>query len=343
MAFKILSLDGGGIRGAFSAGFLAELEQQLGCRIADYFDLIAGTSTGAIIAAALATGEPASRIESFYRDDGPKIFARRGPKWWRLCRHAFAACANQILSRYSIDFEWLIHSKYDGELLRESLSGVFAEKQIGDIALTRVIIPAFDMTRGQTIVFKTPHLPGMYRDRHYKIVDVLMATTAAPSYFPHGTIGAGSAYIDGGIWVNNPSMAAVAESIKIRNDARRPDFDRPFEIDDIQLLTIGTGKAPYFAVPPNRAGLFWWGPHLLNVTSLAQSQGVNFQAQYVLGQHMIRIDYELPNGTWTLDNLQVLDQMTRIGRERCTENLTAVREMFFRSKAAHKYTPFEPD
>jgi len=77
--FRILSLDGGGIRGAFTAAFAAEIERHLGVPLADYFDLIAGTSTGAIIAAALALREPAEKIERFYRERGPEIFKRRTP------------------------------------------------------------------------------------------------------------------------------------------------------------------------------------------------------------------------------------------------------------------------
>src|SRR4051794_5668730 len=74
--FRILSLDGGGILGAFSASFLADIERRLCCRIADHFDLIAGTSTGGIIAAALAAGEPAARVVDFYKSRGPLIFTR---------------------------------------------------------------------------------------------------------------------------------------------------------------------------------------------------------------------------------------------------------------------------
>lgn len=75
-SFRILSLDGGGIRGAFIAAFLAEVERQVNARVADYFDLIAGTSTGGIIAIGLALGEPATRIEQFYRDKGSDLSAR---------------------------------------------------------------------------------------------------------------------------------------------------------------------------------------------------------------------------------------------------------------------------
>lgn len=210
--FRILSLDGGGIRGAFGAGFLACLEERLQCRVSEFFDLIAGTSTGAIIAAAVAMGEPASRIKQFYRERGSVIFRRPwerpAPSLWeglkRSVRRAPIWCANRRLRRFGIDYDWLLHPKYDGDELRRSLVEVFGEHTLEAVRRSRLVIPSVDLTRGHTVVFKTPHMPGLVRDRRYRIVDVLLATTAAPTYLPHATIGNGSAYVDGGIWANNP-------------------------------------------------------------------------------------------------------------------------------------------
>ena len=338
--FRILSLDGGGIRGAFIAAFLAELEQRLKCKIFEYFDLIAGTSTGGIIAAALSLGEPAKRIEEFYRKRGPKIFTRRQPikLGWRESWKA-GAIEKQI-GGHGLDYDHLKQSKYTAEELKSALEEVFRDTTI-ESAKTRMIIPAVDMTRGQTIVFKTPHLPGMVRDRHFKVVDVLLATSAAPSYFPHAVIGPGSIYVDGGLWANNPSMAAVAEALKIRDVANREGVDVPIELESISLLSVGTGRAAYFANPPDDgAGLFFWGPLLYNVSSVAQSQGINFQTQYILGDRVFRVDYDLPDGTWSLDSVDMLDQMMAIGRERCTENISVLQERFFSHPAQHPYQPF---
>jgi uncharacterized protein len=264
--FKILSLDGGGIRGAFIAAFLADIEERLGCRIAEYFDLLAGTSTGAIIAAALALQEPASRIEAFYRERGPKIFTRRASLPLRgVVERAKAVCIERILTPYGLDYDLLRQSKYAGAELKSALDEVFADRKIGD-AKARLVIPAVDLTRGQTVVFKTPHLPNMFRDRHYRVADVLMATTAAPTYFPHAVIGEGSAFVDGGTWANNPSMVAIAEALKIRDASNRPGVDFPIEQESIFLLSVGTGKATYFAKPPeNGAGISWWVSRLFNI------------------------------------------------------------------------------
>jgi len=341
--FRILSLDGGGIRGAFIAGFLARIEEKLECRIVDHFDLIAGTSTGAIVAAALALNEPAKKIEQFYLQRGAEIFTRRPRltmRWWK--RKIAEEIEKKFLSPYGVDYDNLNQSKYSNKDLKKALCEVFGGKTLGE-AESRLIIPAVDLTRGQTIVFKTPHIPGMYRDRHYKVVDVLLATSAAPTYFPHASINEGSAYVDGGMWVNNPSVAAIAEALKIREVATRPDLDFPIELESIFLLSVGTGNASYFAKPPeDGAGILWWAPHLLNVSSVAQSQGINFQTQYILGDRVHRIDYPLPDGTWSLDNVEMLAHMITIGYERANENLASLRPVFFHEVAQHPYHPF-PD
>lgn len=340
--FRILSLDGGGIRGAFIAGFLADVERRLGCRMADRFDLIAGTSTGAIIAVALALGEPAARIEQFYRERGPKIFQRRTPvpltRWQRVKKFF----VEKYVKEHGLDYDQLQQSKYEARELRAALDEVFADRKIED-AKTRLVIPAVDLTRGQTIVFKTPHMPNLFRDRHYRVVDVLMATTAAPTYFPHAVIEEGSAYVDGGLWANNPSMVAIVEALRIREKANRVGVDCEIDQESIHLLSVGTGKASYFAKPPvEGAGAMWWAPKLFNVSSVAQSQGINFQAQYILGNRLHRIDYDLPDGRWSLDSVDMLAEMAKIGHERSSENLAALRPIFFDQRSLHPYRPF-PD
>jgi hypothetical protein len=341
--FRILSLDGGGIRGAFIAGFLAGLEDHFGAGIGSYFDLIAGTSTGAIIAAAVATGIPADRIESFYCERGPIIFTRR-PKG-RLSRLVFGIprwIVNLALRKTGLDCDQFFYPRYESEGLRNALVEVFGEKTLAE-SVTRLIIPAVDLTRGQTIVFKTPHLPGLVRDRHYKLVDVLLATAAAPLYFPHAVIARGSAYVDGGLWANNPSMVAVAEAHRIGSEARRPGVDFPISHDDIHLLSIGTGMAPYFDIPCEKSGLSFWASRLIGVTGSAQSQGITFQSQYVLGSRSHRIDFELPrDGAWTLDNVKYIHEMIHRGRERANERYAQLRDAFFSRSADHQFTSF-PD
>jgi uncharacterized protein len=343
--FRILSLDGGGIRGAFIAGFLADIESRLNCRLADYFDLIAGTSTGAIIAAALAFREPAAKIEEFYHKRGPKIFRRRKPLPLSWRDRILKPIVGLIAKKYGLDYDQFRQSKYAVEELRQALSEVFGQQKF-EAASTRLVIPSFDLTRGQTVVFKTPHLPRMIRDRHYSVVDILLATTAAPTYFPSSTIQPGSAYIDGGIWANNPAMVAIAETSRIREICPRNGKESSISQDSIYMLSVGTGKSSGFLKPPVEGeGLMWWGPHVYNISSIAQSQGIDFQAQYFLGNRLHRIDYNL-DGHWSLDSVDMLPQMAARGREACVDRLGDLRHIFFQEKAYHPYSPLpevEPD
>jgi patatin-like phospholipase/acyl hydrolase len=331
--FRILSLDGGGIRGAFTAAFLAELEKSLDKPVAKYFDLVAGTSTGGIIATALALGEPAERIRAFYESKGPQIFKRQGPgtlPFW-ACRPVI----NRFLARYGLDVDYLLQSKYDSVEMERALKEVFESRTLNDAKTIRLVIPAVDLSGGKTIVFKTPHLPhASSRDRHYLAADVVLATTAAPTYFPHAVIRQGSAYCDGGLWANNPSIVAYAEAVKIRECCKRQDVDPCFELQDISMLSIGTGTARYSMVPPEKkAGLGWWGPRIVDVMSHSQSQGMRWLSDFILGDRHHRVDYDVPDSNWKLDSIELLDRLFHFGRQEAHNQLAALRPKFFREEA----------
>lgn len=315
--FRILSLDGGGIRGAFTASFLAELERAIGTPIGRYFDLAAGTSTGGIIALAVALGEPASRIVAFYRNAGPRIFTRQAPKrgWFRTVARALLA---RRLRHVGLAYDDLFQARYDSAELRRALHEVFGAKTLLD-ARMHVLIPAVDLSRGSPVVFKTPHLPDANsRDRSFLAVDIALATAAAPTYFPHAAIGPGSAYSDGGLWANNPVLVALAEVLRLRNGGTR-DFD------GVQVLSVGTGRGRYALVPPNGAGLAWWGPRLIDVMSLTQSEGTMRVAEFILGERFQRVDFDLPDNTWRLDSVEHLEQLIHYGREEAHRQLAPLR------------------
>ncbi len=334
--FRILALDGGGIRGAFTAAFLAGIEDHLQCRICDYFDLVAGTSTGGIIAAALAAGEPVQRIVEFYRQRGPAIFQRpiRNKSIGGRIRDKVLG---HIFPNSGVDYDWLVAPKYEATALRSALEEVFADRTIEGLNCCRAVIPSVDLTRGQTVVFKTPHLPGLVRDRRLRIVDVLLTTTAAPTYFPHASIGEGSAYVDGGLWANNPTMVAVAEALRIGSVCVRPEVDPKFDLDGITVLSVGTGQTRYVARPPaGGGGIVWWLVPLIEIMSSSQAQGVHFQSQYVLRDRYCRVDFEVPGNSWKLDSAEIVDQLIHIGAEKAVERLDEVRRFF----SAGRTTPF---
>ena len=192
--FRILSIDGGGIKGVFPAALLSALQDQLQLPIADHFDLIAGTSTGGIIALGLGLGLTPSELLGFYKGYGTAIFPG-SQKWTSRLRH-------------------LHTTKYSGDPLKAALESVFSGKILGQ-SRRRLVIPSFSALSGRIYVYKTPHHPRFESDWSKTAVDVAMATSAAPTYFPPYINPTYIAHLDGGLWANNPTANAVVEAIGV--------------------------------------------------------------------------------------------------------------------------------
>ena len=191
----------------YAASLLAEIERLSGAYICDYFDMLAGTSTGAIIAAALSLKIPAQRVLELYLNKGEKIFPK---EHWKLFR-----------------------GKYRTQPLKNELEKIFDDKKMCDVS-TRLVIPAYNLSTDAVQIFKTPHATDLYFDKDKKIYDVLLATTAAPVYFSPYVM-SGGVYMDGGVGANNPSLIALVEGIT------RCDWKK----EEIMILNIGsntTGK-----------------------------------------------------------------------------------------------------
>ena len=190
-------------------------------------------------------------------------------------------------------------------------------------------------------VFKTSHTVDLCHDYKLNAVDVVLATSAAPTYFPQVEIEPGSSYVDGGLWANNPSMVALVESMIIREKCIRPGIDPVFDQNSTSLLSIGTGKHTGHANPPHsKAGIIWWAANnLLDKMSTSQSTGINFQVQFILGDRLKRIDFDIPNSGWTLDNAKLVREMVHIGRQRGIAEVKGLRDRFFDSPAP-RFVPF---
>ena len=347
--FKILSLDGGGIRGAFSAEFLATVEDNVGSPLGQYFDLIVGTSTGGIIAAALALGASARDVSKMYQEHGPEIFSRQrltkatlGRRWQRSLAAVARWAFDRWLTPHGADVHALLQPKYGAAPLETALRQVLGDQKIGD-AQTRLVLPTVDLAAGRVVVFKTPHLPeAATRDRHYSAVQAALCTSAAPTYFPHATISPGSAFCDGGVWANNPSVVAYAEALKISDSCNRPGVDPTFAATEIFMLSVGTGETR-FSLAPSRssAGIGWWAPkRIIDVTLFAQAQGAHTTARYLLGADRLhRVDFLLPDSSWGLDSVNHLEKLANFGQLAAHERLSKLRPIFF-TDVAPRFTPF---
>jgi uncharacterized protein len=195
--FKILSIDGGGIKGLYSSRILEHFEERFDCRISDYFDLICGTSTGGLIALGLSLNIPVALVSNLYYRRGKKIFPQQ----------------NEFLSLFRQIF---LRGKYDNSELRKALEEMFGEKTLAD-SHCLLCIPAFSLTDVRPFIFKYDHTEGsLCRDRKTKYVDIALATSAAPTYLPIVTIDTydQKQFIDGGIYANNPTLVGVVEALK---------------------------------------------------------------------------------------------------------------------------------
>jgi patatin-like phospholipase/acyl hydrolase len=264
--FRILSIDGGGIRGVFPAAYLAEIEKRFlgGASIADHFDMIAGTSTGGIIALALAHGMTAQQALNIYVERGERIFPISSGvrKLAKLAR-------------------WIFKPKHDQSVLKGELLRIFGDKVL-DASTKRLVIPSFEGLHGEPFLYKTPHHPDYQKDRHKKFAHVALHTTAAPSYYP-AVDDDGYIMIDGGIWANNPVMNAVVDALAC--------YDVPRE--SIRVLSIGTGESTFTVDEKARSGgaKEWVFMRSFNAAARAQSKNALGQTYLLVGKNnVIRID-----------------------------------------------------
>jgi patatin-like phospholipase/acyl hydrolase len=262
--FRILSIDGGGVCGILPAAFLAELERRFlgGQPITGYFDMIAGTSTGGIIALALGARMTSAAIRDIYVDRGGLIFPPRG---W--------------VGRQLLQLRRFVRYGYDAKALEQELSRIFHARVFGD-TVVRLCIPSFEGLHGEPWLYKTPHHPDYRLDRHEKIVKVGLATAAAPTFF-RSLENDGYMMVDGGLWANNPIMNAVVDALACFDIDRR----------QVQVLSLGCGETRY-QVTSHRAagGLLQWRD-VITAAMRAQSLNALGQAYLLLGKdHVMRID-----------------------------------------------------
>lgn len=195
--FKILSLDGGGIKGLYTATVLGHLEEAFGVPVGQCFDMICGTSTGGLIALALAKGLPAKDLVAFYQQHGPSIFPTK------RFLNGFRALFRQIARK----------GKYDNVYLKKALKGVLGQTLLSE-SHNLLCIPAFNLTAGRPRVFKFPHPEGgNYAGKYGTMLEAALATSAAPTYFP-AVFADKRYYADGGVWANNPALCGILEALE---------------------------------------------------------------------------------------------------------------------------------
>jgi patatin-like phospholipase/acyl hydrolase len=309
--FQILSIDGGGIKGLFSASLLAHLEEDLRTDITRHFDLIVGTSTGGIIALGLGLGIRPAEIIEFYVRQGCKIFPPvPRPFDWRRLKH------------------WVRH-KYDSAPLERALRERFGEKRLGE-SKKRLVIPAFNLADNDVKLFKTAHHPKLRRDYKLLAWKVAMATSAAPTFFPDFNQVDHQRLIDGGVWANNPIMVAVTEALGVL-DIRLPQ---------ISILSVGTlEELPRRPQRLHHGGKLQWAGQAVEVLFAGQSLGAVKQASLILGEDRVyRVNPKVPEGLFALDRYNPQELQAKAAYH--SQHAVARIQERFLGHLAPEFTPF---
>jgi len=261
---KILSIDGGGMKGLLAALLLAAFEARTGQSVAKHFDLIAGTSTGGIIALGIAAGIPAARMADFYLERGPAIFSRSLKKRFK----SLGGLADEL---------------YDAGELEVALADVFGDRLLSSVE-TRAMAVAYDIEAREPVIFTS-----WSDEDDYRLADVGRATSAAPTFFEPFAItslsGRVTPCIDGGVVANNPARLALLAALEM-----------DFRLDDYALISLGTGRCekPILLEAACSYGLAQWAPHLLDVMFSGQSELVHQDCAGSLVDRYVRLQAELP-------------------------------------------------
>lgn len=268
--YRILSLDGGGIRGLLASRLLERLVAEKPGWL-DRADLIAGTSTGAILAAAVAAGLDSAAISRIYRERGREVFSET---LWDVT-----------------DVDRLVRADYRNDGLERVLAQTFGERTLGDLE-RKVIISAFDLDSGGVTSegvrswkpkffhnFEEPEST----DRDQRVVDVLMRSCAAPTFFP-----VYQGFIDGGVVANNPSMCALAQALHSDTGGQHASY--------ISLLSVGTGANPrHLDTEDGDWGYAQWLKPLINIVLEGGSGIADYECRQILGRRYHRLNPVLPH------------------------------------------------
>ena len=282
---RVLSLDGGGVRGVIPARILAEIEERTNKPISELFDLIVGNSTGGIIALGLTTpdskGQPkytANEILNLYKDNAEKIFEK---SFWRKIKSGWG----------------LWDAKYDRKNLDKILEGLFGEAKLSQ-TLKPVLVTSYSMNAADIHLWTSRVAREEKRD--YFLKDVAGATSAAPTYFaPKKMVdqdGNVTYESDGGLYANNPSTLAIAEIFRsIPNIAR----------EGILIVSIGTGqvKLSHKVEELENSGVIGWviDANLIDVMMNAANGLFEWQTS-ILNNSSKRLQIEIPENLGEMDN-----------------------------------------
>lgn len=315
--FRILALDGGGIKGAFTAAALAELESTTKVRVVDHFDLVVGTSTGGILAIALGMEVPPQTLLNLYCERGHEIFSGRS-----TAAHLRASIRH------------FFRPKHSSKALRTVLESVLGNKRLGE-SRVRLVIPTFDSLKGTACTFKTAHHPRLSHEYEMKAVDVAVATASAPTYFGGARVAGreGAVYVDGGVWANCPVLVGIVEAVHFLGQ----------DLRNLHVLSIGTTRESVDFVSKQTAGIFGWNVSLVDVMMAGQVTAAESQAKLLIGERLHRINVPAGARTYKLDDgrRETAEELAALGHSICrsAEHIQVVKSSFLDGIPVSPFVP----
>ena len=285
---RVLTVDGGGVRGVVAALVLAALEERAGRPVSELFDVVAGTSTGAVLVLGLVCPDRDGRPRWTARDM-VDVFAQGGPSTFD--RSAWRAL-------WTLD--GFVAPKYSAREMEVQLRARLGDRRLSE-ALCEVVVPTYDLRR------REPHL--LTRSSARRRGDPLMrrvavASAAAPTYFPPVPVldaEVGERWlVDGGVCVNNPTLTAYAH---VRRTCRG---------DDVVVLSVGCGRLTDDCATPRvrRGGALVWARPAIDVMLDGQEDAVDAEARVVLGDGYWRLQVDLPDSARRLDDGSLANMRT---------------------------------
>jgi len=298
--YKILSIDGGGIRGIIPALILVEIEKRTGKAIHELFDLVAGTSTGGILAVCLNIPNKETRKAAYSAEDLVRLFKRKAHKiFLQDIWHSIMTGLGMIKEKYSHHGIQEVLQEYCGDTELKS-------------ALTDILLTSYDLNRKQPFFFKS-RTAKKWAHKNFKMRYAIRATTAAPTYFePFKLLSMADnktayLFVDGGIIANNPAMCAFTEALKLNQS-------------DILMVSLGTGSEEMTYQDIVNWGLVQWISPLLMLMVNGNNETVDYQLKEIFsvkpGSDYYRFQVKLPleNSAFddtTLENIIFLENKAK--------------------------------
>ena len=293
--FKVLCIDGGGVRGIFATKILSLIETKFNIKIHDTFDLIVGTSTGSIVAGAVAINYDLTTLADDYSRDASKIFQKR-----------FSLCG-------------LLKSKYDSRVLNNFLHDRLGDKKLGEIEKP-IILNATNASVGDVHIFKSSYQTiqreGDYvRDGDVPLFKAVLASCSAPIYFDPVNIN-GTLVCDGGIWANNPSLVGYTDAIR--------NFKS--ETKDIKILSVGTGQMSQNYQPSTYWGLLtgWKRTRLVDFMMSCQTTFPQNALHLIDNEIILRINPEI-DYYYALDDYEKMSTLEELAKSEFTNRNVEIK------------------